>query len=81
MIVSARTPPEDLAMTRLTVSARPLLPVADRIPTVREAKRRLAAAGPDPWLTADGIAALGEAEQAAGGWLLGAANSQPATAD
>jgi len=81
MIVSARTPPEDLAVTRLTVSARSLLPVADRIPTVREAKRRLAAASPDPWLTADGIAALREAEKTAGGWLLGPANDQPAATD
>lgn len=76
--MSTRTTPKDDTVVTLNVSGRPLLRVADRIPTVKEAKRRLAAAGPDPWLTADGIAALGEAEEAAGGWLLGPATYQPA---
>jgi len=42
---------------------------ADPIPTVEEAKRRLAAAAgrPQPWLTPEGIALLAQAEEVADG--------------
>ncbi len=57
----------------------------DSIPTVEEAKRRLAAAaGRDrPWLTmsAEDAEAMTRAEDAAGGWLVGPEVYRPPEAE
>jgi hypothetical protein len=76
MIMSSRKPPKYRAVALPATSRHSRRP--DPIPTVEEAKRRLAAAAglPQPWLTmsAEDAAAVAEAEKAAGGWLLGAAD-------
>jgi hypothetical protein len=81
MTVSTRTPNKarPVVPTRLGGSRR--VRAGDPIPTVEEAKRRLAAAGPDPWLTPEGIDALGQAEEAAGGWLVGPKVYRPSDAE
>jgi len=50
---------------------------SDAIPTLAEAKRRLAEAGPDRWMTPAAMEALAQAEDASGGWLLGPAVYRP----
>jgi hypothetical protein len=75
IIVSSRTAPNraDAATTDKTRRKR----FAHPIPTIEEAKRRLAAAAgrPEPWLTmsVEDAAAVAKAEEEAGGWLLGPA--------
>jgi hypothetical protein len=73
--VSTRTPYRD-HFAALSVAGR-RASVADCIPTVEEAERRMAAAGPSPFLTPEAIEALGQAEEAAGGWLVGPAVYRP----
>jgi hypothetical protein len=81
MTVSTRTPQKGRPAARLKAQG----PVVDPIPTVEEAKRRLAAAsGRDrPWLhmTPEFEAQMAEAEEAAGGWLVGPDVYKPSDAE
>jgi hypothetical protein len=74
MTMSTPKPPKALPLSRSNAALRRCVPTEDSIPTIEEAKRRLAAAGPDPWLTPKGIEALAEAEEASGGWIIGPAD-------
>jgi hypothetical protein len=71
--MSAR-PPHEARVTGLSNDSRRKHVVASAaIPTVAEGKRRLAAAGPDRGRTPETVKALGQAEEEAGGWLVGPA--------
>ncbi len=74
--MSARKPPKDRLVALPTTTRRSR--GANPIPTVEEAKRRLAAAAgiPQPWLTisAEDEVAMEEMEKIAGGWFVGPAN-------
>jgi hypothetical protein len=76
MIMSSRKPPKDLAVPLPTTSRRSRR--TDPIPTVEEAKRRLAAAAGirQPWLTVspENEAAMEEMEKIAGGCFVGPAD-------
>ncbi len=80
VIMSARKPPKDRPVALPTTSSRSRR--ADPIPTVEEAKRRLALAAAaglhEPWLTmsAEDEAAMEEMEKIAGGWFVGPADWQ-----
>ncbi len=76
MIMSSRKPSKNPPVAQPKTSRRPRL--ADPIPTVEEAKRRLAAAAgiPQPWLimSPENEAAMEEMENIAGGWFVGPAD-------
>jgi len=76
MIMSSRKPPKDQPVAPPKPSRRSRR--ADPIPTVEEAKRRLAAAAGirQPWLTVspENEAAMEEMEKIAGGWFVGPAD-------
>ncbi len=69
MTMNARTPLKPQGAPLSSSGSRPHARVVQAIPTVEEAKRRLAeAAGrPEPWLTPEGMAMLEQAEEASGG--------------
>jgi len=75
MIVSSRKPQNRRPAVTSGKTRRERL--VDPIPTIEEARRRLAAAAgrPEPWLTMsdEDAAAMAKAEEEAGGWLVGPA--------
>ncbi len=81
--MNARTPlkPQGAALSSSSGSRNRALS-GQSIPTVEEAKRRLAAAAgrPEPWLTPEGMAMLEQAEEASGG-VFGPKTYQPSDAE
>jgi hypothetical protein len=83
MTMSIRTPPKGRPGELAKTKGRGR--IVDTIPTIEEAKRRLAAAaGRDrPWLhlAPEFEVQMAEVEEAAGGWLVGPEVYQPSDAE
>lgn len=81
--MSTRTPSKNRPVARSITRSR--MPVVDPIPTVAEAKRRLAAAAgrAQPWLhlTPEFEEAMARAEEEAGGFLAGPEDYPPPDAE
>jgi hypothetical protein len=81
MTVNTRPPHKARPATLSAADGRNHVRAEGAIPTIAEARRRLAAAGPDPWVTPAALEAMGQAEEAAGGWLVGPAVCRPRDAE